>query len=182
MAGWLRPSLPTWAGAVGAGLDQQALVGNNGFFDTSSGPLTAPGDPGSATAYAGYASMLTDAIDGRYASTPAEVGMLIHPDTYGNGAALYRNNQAEENIMERIARVGRLRVSAAMPAAVSDVQNILMVRGSSPAAVQPLWDGLTIEDIYDRSAHGEIGFTVVALADFSVTQPSAYAWQKANLS
>ena len=58
----------------------------------------------------------------------------------------------------------------------------VMVRGSSPAAVQPMWDGLTIEDVYTRSAHGEIGFVIVAMADFSVTQPSAYVWQKANLS
>ena len=169
-------------GAVGAGLDQQALVGDEGFFDASSGPLSEPNAPGSATTYLEYANMLTGSIDGRYASTPAEVGMLVGQTTYVDGAALYRATASDENVMERIARIGRLRVSAAMPAAVSNVQGVLMVRGSTPAAVQPLWDGLTIEDIYDRSSHGEISFTVVALADFSVTQPSAYAWQKSNLS
>ena len=169
-------------GAVGAGLDQQALVGDDGFFDSSSGPLTEPTAPGSATTWAQYAAMLTGGLDGRYSSTPGEVGMLIGQTTYVDGAALYRTTSSDENVMAMIARVGRLSVSAAIPAAVSNIQNVLIVRGSSQAAVQPIWDGLTIEDIYDRSAHGEIGFTVVGLSDFSVTQPSAYAWQKSNLS
>ena len=33
------------AGAVGAGYDQQALVGDDGFFDGTSGPLTEPDRP-----------------------------------------------------------------------------------------------------------------------------------------
>ena len=170
------------AGAVAAGLDDQALVGDEGFFDASSGPLTDPTAPGSASTYANYADMLNGGIDGRYASAPAEVGVLVGQATYTDGAALYRTTNSEENIMERIARVGRLRVSAAVPAAASNIQSVLVVRGTAPAAVQPIWDGLTIEDIYSRSTHGEIGFTVVTLADFSVTQPSAYVWQKSNLS
>ena len=170
------------AGAVGAGLDQQALVGDEGFFDATRGPLTDPTAPGSATTYAQYGTMFTGSIDGRYASTPAEVGMLIGQATYADGAELYRSAESDEHFFERIARVGRLRISAAIPAAASNIQSILMVLGSAPAAVQPLWDGLTIEDIYQRSSHGEISFTVVALADVSITQPSAYVWQKANLS
>ena len=170
------------AGAVAAGFDQQALVGDEGFFDTSSGPLTAQTDPGSSSTWANYADMLGESVDGRFASTPAEIGLLMGQDTYADGSVLYRTNQSDENVMAMIARVGRLRVSAAMPAKSGNIQNILAVRGTVPAAVQPLWDGLTIEDVYSRSGHGEISFAVVGLADFSVTLPDAYRWLRSNLS
>ena len=126
--------------------------------------------------------MLTGAVDGRYAENEAAVGLLVHPDTFTDGAALYRTNNSERHVMADLAARGRLRVSAAMPAKSGNVQNILPVRGIGPAAVQPLWDGLTIEDVVSRSGHGEIAFTVVGLSDFSVTLPDAYRWLKANLS
>ena len=170
------------AGAGAAGFDDMALVGDDGFFDTSNGPLTAPNDSGNATTQAQYDAMLTGSVDGRYAESEAAVGLLVHPDTFTDGAAIYRSNQSERHVMADIAARGRLRVSAAMPAAVSNIQNILAVRGTQAAAVQPLWDGLTIEDVYQRSTHGEIAFTVVGLSDFSVTQPDAYRWLKSNLS
>ena len=170
------------AGAVAAGFDQQALLGDEGFFDTSSGPLTAQANPGSSSTWANYADMLGESVDGQYSTTPAEVGLLVAPDTYADGAVLYRTSQSDENVMAMIARVGHLRVSSAMPAKSGNHQNILAIRGTAPAAVQPLWDGLTIEDIYQRSGFGEIAFTVVGLADFSVTLPDAYRWLKSNLS
>ena len=57
------------AGAVAAGFDQQALLGDEGFFDTSSGPLTEPGAPGSATTQAQYDAMLTGSVARRYPNT-----------------------------------------------------------------------------------------------------------------
>lgn len=168
--------------AVAAGLDQQALLGDDGFFDASSGPLTEPNSPGSATTQAQYDAMLTGSVDGRYAENEAAVGLLIHPDTFTDGAALYLTTNSERHVMADLAARGRLRVSAAMPAAASNVQNILAVRGTTPAAVQPIWDDLRIEDVVTRSEYGEIGFTIIGIADFSVTMPDAYRWLKANLS
>ena len=160
-------------GAVALGLDQQALVGDDGFFDTS-GPLTAPSNPGAASTYANYSQMLSGSVDGRFASVEAEVGLLVGMETFVDGAAIYRSGQSDGHLMEDLARRGRLRVSAAIAVAASNRQNVLAVRGTTPAAVQPLWDDLRIEDVYSRSEFGEIGFTIVALADFSVTQPAAY--------
>ena len=169
-------------GAVALGLDQQALVGADGFFDTSSGPLTAPSNPGAASTYANYSQMLSSSVDGRMASVEAEVGLLIGMDTFVDGAAIYRSANSEGHLMEDLARRGRLRVSAAMAGKDgNNRQNVLAVRGSTPAAVQPLWDDLRIEDIYTRSEYGEIGFTIVALADFSVTQPAGYGWHIADV-
>ena len=169
-------------GAVALGLDQQAMVGADGFFDTSSGPLTAPSNPGAASTYANYSAMLSGSVDGRYAENEAAVGLLVGMDTFVDGAAIYRSANSEGHLMEDLARRGRLRVSAAMAAKDgNNRQNVLAVRGSSPASVQPLWDDLRIEDVYSRSEFGEISFTIVALADFSVTQPAAYGWHIADV-
>lgn len=169
------------AGAVAAGYDQQALLGDDGFFDGTSGPLTEPPAPGAASTYANYSAMISGSVDGRYAPSEAQVGLLVGMDTFNDGALLYRTTNSQGHLMEDLGRRGRLQVSAAIPAKSGNVQSVLVVRGTAPAAVQPLWDGLTIEDLVTRSEYGEITFTIVGLSDFSVTQPSAYAWAKADV-
>ena len=114
-------------------------------------------------------------------ATPAsQMGILMGADSYKAGGLLYRGNNSDESSVERIARIGRLMVSASVPDPASNSQPILVVRGSTPAAVQPTWPGLTIEDIYSDSGKGEIGFTAIALAAFSVMQPAAYEWYSAT--
>ena len=143
--------------------------------------MTAPSNPSAASTYANYSQMLSSSVDGAYASVEAEVGLLIGMETFVDGAAIYRSANSEGHLMEDLARRGRLRVSSAVAASANNRQNVLAVRGSSPAAVQPLWDDLRIEDVYSRSEFGEISFTIVALADFSVTQPAAYGWHIADV-
>ena len=168
--------------AVIAGLDAQALSDDDGFFDTSSGPLTAPGDPGSATTWAQYAAMLTGGIDGRHATGTGDVTIIVNADTHTDADALYRNNQTNESAAEVLARRGRLFTSASMPATASNVANILLARGRRPAAVQPVWANISVDDPYTDSKKGLIRFNIIALADFSVVHPDAYQWLKANTS
>ena len=90
-------------------------------------------------------------------------------DTFVDGAAIYRTNNSENHVM---ADLGPSRSPAGVcghPCGKSgNVQNVLAIRGTSwQAAVQPLWDGLTIEDLNTRSEYGEITFTIVGLSDFS---------------
>ena len=159
-------------GAVVKGLDAMALEDNNGFFDITAGPLTPQNDPGSATTIAQYLAMLSDGVDGRHARGPADVGLIVGKQTYTDGAALYRTNQAPDNIMDQIARTGRLMVSDSIPAAASNIQFILRVLGTRQSAVQPLWPGIDIEDIYSDSKKGVIAFTALLMAGFSVQDPS----------
>lgn len=166
------------AGAVAKGYDDQALAAF--FLDAN---LTEPVDPGAASTYANYASGLHAGVDGRYAASTAAVKMLIGEETYIDAAEIYRVAQSPESITDRIARIsGGLMVSASVPDAAANIQNALLIRGMGQMAVQPLWDGLTLEDMYTESEKGEIKFTVIGLAGFSIQQPSAYAWQKYNLS
>ena len=170
------------AGAVAAGLDQQALLGNNGFFDTSSGPLTEPTNPGSASGYTAWAAVLASVIDGRRSGTMAEGALLMHADGFASADTKFRITAAPESMAERLDRVTRLRVSAAMPAAASNVVSILSIRGRTPAAVQAIWPGISIEDIFSSSDNGQVKFSAVMLAAFSVQDTAAYTWQKVNVS
>ena len=168
--------------AVIAGLDAQALSDDDGFFDASSGPLTPQTDPGAATTWAEYSAMLTGGVDGRHAVSPADVTLLINSATFVDGDALFRGTNTNESAMERIGRLGRIVVSAAMPPVVSNVAGVLVVRGRLPAAVQPVWANIRIEDVAVDAKKGLINYTIVTLADFSVVHPSAYQWVKANVS
>ena len=170
------------AGLVAAGMDQQALLDDNGFFDTSNRPLTIPVDPGSATTYVQWAAILAQTVDGRRSSTPGEGGIIMHPDGFNDADVLYRNATAPESFAERLARVTRLSVNSSMPGATANVVTMLVVRGRTPAAVQAIWPGLRIEDIYTGSGTGLITFTAVAMAAFSVQDTGAYAAVKINNS
>ena len=170
------------AGLVAQGMDAQALHDDNGFFDSTNGPISIQSDPGAATTYAQWAEILAMTVDGRRSSTPAEGGILMHPDAYNDADVLYRLATSPESFAERLARVTRLRVNASMPAAVSNVVTMLIFRGRTPAAVQAVWPGLRIEDIYTGSGTGLITFTAVALAAFSVQDVNAYDAVKINNS
>ena len=172
------------AGAVAAGMDTQALSDVGGFFDeaAASRPLTPPSDPGSATTYAQWQAILAKVVDGRHAANLAGGGLLLHPDAFEDAEELYRGNNTSESFAERIARVSRMQVSAAMPATDANISNVLIVRGSSPAAVQPTWPGLSIEDIYSDKETGMISFSAYVMSAFSVTHPSAYEFEKINNS
>ena len=172
------------AGAIAAGLDTQALSDTSGFFDATvaTQPLTPASNPAAATTYEQWQAILAKVVDGRHAANLAGGGLLIHPDAFEDAEAIYRNANTSESFAERIARVSRMQVSAAMPATNGNVSNVLIVRGRTPAAVQPIWAGLTIQDIYTSSGTGEVSFTAVALAAFSVTDPSSYEWEKINNS
>ena len=99
--------------------------------------------------------------------TCPEGGLLIHPDAFTDAeSALPRQQHQRESFAERIARVTRLQVSAAMPATASNISHLLIVRGGRPGAVQAVWPGLSIEDIFTSSGSGEISFTAVALCAF----------------
>ena len=168
--------------AVVAGLDVMALSDDNGFFDTSSGPLTPETDPGSATTWAQAVKWLSDGVDGRWAASAADVTVIMNNTTYADIDALYRGTNTNESAAEVIERRGRLVVNANIPAVASNISQVLIARGRTQAAIQPIWANIGIEDIYTNSKSGQIAFTAVTLTDFSVQHPAAYAWVKNNNS
>ena len=148
------------AGAVAAGMDTQALSDDGGFFDTAAGtrPLTPPSNPGSATTYGQWQAILAKVVDGRHSANLAGGGLLLHPDAFEDAEELYRGNNSSESFAERIARVSRMQVSAAMPATASNISNVLIVRGTSPGAVQPTWPVHKAKPAEELFRHSQASF------------------------
>ena len=163
------------AGAVAAGLDQQALVGDEGFFDSSSGPLTMVAATATDT-FATATSKMYGSVDGQFSGAASEIALIIGSATYGHWAGLYRGANSDVNAARHMEAAGTLYVSSGMPAVGSNKQSILAVRGAAQGAVQPLWQGVSLEDPYSGSGNGEVKFTAIMLSDFSVQQQGAYRW------
>ena len=168
--------------AVVAGLDVMALSDDNGFFDATNGPLTPENDPASATTWTQAVKWLSDGVDGRWAASAADVTAIMNSTTYADIDALYRGTNTNESAAEVIERRGRLVVNANIPAVASNISQVLIARGRTQAAIQPIWANIGIEDIFTNSKSGQIAFTAVTLTDFSVQHPAAYAWVKNNSS
>ena len=168
--------------AIVAGLDVMALSDDNGFFDSTNGPLTPETNPASATTWAQATKWLSDGVDGRWAASAADVTVIMNGVTYADIDALYRGTNTNESAAEVIERRGRLVVNANIPAVASNISQVLIARGRTQAAIQPIWANIGIEDIFTNSKSGQIAFTAVTLTDFSVQHPAAYAWVKNNSS
>ena len=81
------------------------------------GGLTAPNDPSSVVDWPGYKGLLTNQVDGHYASMPDQVRMLIGSKTYTHMETLYRvlaaNGGVNESSYELLVRKsGGVRISS----------------------------------------------------------------------
>ena len=129
-----------------------------------------------------YASYLTDLcygrIDGRHATMPSELRVLLGTETMVHIASLYRStNGGDDNGLQKLASlVAGVRVSAHIPVAVSNKQDALVRIGSRMDAVAPMWEGVTIiNDEVTKAATGEIVITAVLMAAFNVHRVSGFA-------
>ena len=170
-------------GGLTEALDKQAISGTDGLLTGTNLPnanVTA------LTSWLQYLDrMLFGRVDGRYARSPADVRILVGSAVFSHLSTLYRANETDETGAERLAaRSGGLMVSAHTPALASKRQNVLMRLGSAPgAAVQPLWEGITIlSDPYSRSAQGEVVVTAVLLSNFQITRAAQWFKQQAQTS
>ncbi len=162
----LRESLSM---GISDGLDAQVIAGINGLLGTS-GLTLRTGDAGAEATFATYRGLLFDSetIDGRYASMPADIRMVMGPAAFNHAGGIYRTANSDISALENlISNSGGVRASAHVPAPSTNDQDVIVRKGMRRAMVAPLWMGLDI--IYDeltQAATGEIVLTAVAL--FSV--------------
>ena len=100
------------------GLDGEIINGTNGLLTGTNLPnnnVTAQSD------FAGYISdMGYDRVDGRYASTLADLRIIMGSDTFAHAGGRYRGNNSEETALDRLSRMtGGVKVSAHVPDADS---------------------------------------------------------------
>lgn len=151
-----------------------------GFLATLADP-----DPQPTTVF-GFADLLSahvSGVDGLYAGSLRDCRMLIGPDTYRVGAALFNPNGDIASTDYLLSRSGGLLSSKHVPApdATTKIQpGIVHGTGGGGRAFAPMWSGgpRLIRDPYSGAAEGEITITSVALFDFVIV--SAAPWRQVS--
>ena len=135
-------------------------------------------DASAADTFATYRSRFLYAqIDGRFASSEADIRMLVGSATLQDMAVLYRANSADDSVVDSIRRVsGGLRVSPHIAAASGNKQDVIVRRGLNDDVHVGLWPGVSvIDDQVTAASKGEINLTAVLLAAWKVTRASGFA-------
>ena len=178
-------------------LDDQAINGSGsapnltGIFQRLADPTAAPN---AVTDFDGFASAHAGGIDGLWAGTLKDVGIVCGPATMALAARTFQSATNYKGEMSAAAyatgQTGGFWTNKRMPDAatfmtVDDVQQAILYRsgrsmmggaGGMRTAVCPHWNEVSIDDIYSGSARGERSFTMhVLLGDVILVQPDAYA-------
>ena len=146
-------------------LDQVIIAGNpNGLLH---GTVLANHAASSQTTYANYrAQFAYGRVDGKFASTVADVRAVVGSDTYAHMAKQFRSDNAGDRaaIEDLMSVTSGLKVSAHVPAASSNKQNAVIRLGMRRDYVSPLWEGISlIDDQITKAANGQILVTAVLL-------------------
>ena len=169
-------------GGLEEALDEQAIKGTDGLLIGSN---LSNNNVSAVSTFALYLSgLLYGRVDGRYARTPGDVRILVGQTAFNHASGIYKSSESDETASERLsARSGGMMVSAHVPAVASKKQNTLIRLGMARgAAVQPLWQGITIlADAYSRSAQGEVVLTAVLLANFAITRAAQFHKQQIQI-
>ena len=147
--------------------------------------LTDPTNPSDVANFDAFVAEFAGGIDGLWASTVKDVGIVCGPTTYQLSAKTFRdvgtNNGHRGDVAfsdYAMARYGGFWTNKRMPAAASNIQQGVLYRMGRPGvrtAVCPHWGEISIDDIYSSSGKGERYFTMhVLLGDVILVQPDAY--------
>ena len=167
-------------------LDKQAITGD-GTAPNLAGilkGLTDPTDPGSVVDFDDFVAAFANGVDGLWALTTKDIGIVCGPATYQLSAKTFRdvgtNNGHRGSISfadYAMAHGGGWWTNKRIPAAASNIQQAILYRKgrSIRTAVCPHWGQVSIDDPYTDSAMGTRHFTAhVLLGDVILTQPDAY--------
>ena len=151
--------------------DKQFVSGNgtapnlNGILQQ----LTDPSTPAAgAETFARYQTALSSHIDGLWATTPADIRMLVGPDTIRHMLQTYRANEDATTAYQlAMALYGGVRATRRIVDPASNIQQAI-VRRMNPAgdrvAVAPVWMGMeVIRDIYTKAREGQVQITGTVL-------------------
>ena len=176
-------------------LDEQ-LINGSGSAPNLSGlfvELDNPAAPGATVAdFDDFIDAFAAAVEGLWANTAAEVGIVVNPETYRLSLKTFRDgsggnaNRGEISFADYAMKMfGGWWTNKRMPDKAAHIAQAILYRGGRSAmgasagmrtAVCPHWGEITIDDIYSGAASGVRSFTMhVMLGDVLLVQPDAYA-------
>ena len=178
--------------ALADALDDQAINGD-GVAPNLAGMLqglTDPDDPTAVASFDAFAAAHAAGIDGLWAATLKDVGIVVGPATMALSARTFQTATNYKGEVSAAAyameNTGGWWTNKRMPSADnSNFQQAILYRKGRSAmgasagmrtAVCPHWGEVSIDDIYSGSAKAQRYFTMhVLLGDVILVQPDAYA-------
>ena len=149
--------------ALSDGLDKEIIQGDNGLLTATNLPNN---NVSAVTTYALYREQFAfGRVDGKYASTTADLRVVVGSGTYAHMAAQYRGNADNTDALMALSEAtSGVRVSAHVPAVSGTKQNAIVRLGMRRDAVAPIWEGVSlIPDEITKAAEGQIRITGVML-------------------
>ena len=168
-------------------LDKQAINGDGNAPNLSGilTRLTDPTAPGTGVAtFDNFVGAFANGIDGLWALTLMNVGIVAGVDTYRLSAQTFRDAAGQDLgdlsfASYAMDKTGGWWTNKRMPATAANIQQGILYRKGRTGirtAVLPHWGEISIDDVYSGSGKGERYFTVhVLLGDVILVQPDAYA-------
>ena len=155
--------------------------------------LTNPTDPTVDVTWPLFVAAMAGGIDGGpWAETLQEVMMLVNPETMRLAESTFQSGTGNQATPGDISAAAYLRANTAgffssrrMPDTVSDIAGCIIYRAGTMGldgvnavrtAVCPMWNEITIDDIYSDSASGIHHYTLHhMIGDVLIEQPNAYS-------
>ena len=132
-----------------------------------------------AATFATYRSSLVyDQLDGRFASTEADIRLLVGSATAASMASHYRTaTGGDASALDSLRQVtSGVRISAHIAAVAAKKQDVIVRRGSRDDAAVAIWDSVAlIPDEITKAGTGEIVLTAVMLAAFKITRTNGFS-------
>ena len=178
---------------VSDALDTQVISGNGTApnLDGLINQLTDPTNPGTTANFDAFVAAFADAIDGLWAPTMMDLGMVVNVDAYKLAAKSYRDrvidsgNRGGVSLGDKTAAdylrayTGGFWTNKRMPATASTIARGIVHRKGRMGlrtACLPTWGSIAVDDIYSDAQSGQRHFTLNILVGSKVllVQPDAY--------
>ena len=178
---------------VSDALDSQIITGNGTApnLDGLINQLTDPTNPTVIATFDAFVASFADSIDGLWAPTMMDLGMVVNVDAYKLAAKSYRDrvidtgNRGGVSLGDKTAAdylrayTGGFWTNKRMPATASNLARGIVHRKGRMGlrtACLPTWGSIAVDDIYSDAQSGQRHFTLNILVGSKVllVQPDAY--------
>ena len=161
-------------------LDQQILNGDEGLLN---GTNLANHNVSTETTYALYREQFAyGRVDGKYASSPEDLKVVMGAATFAHAASEYRGNNDNTDALYAMKAAGvAVKVSAHVPAVASNKQNAVVRLGMRKDMISPIWEGITlIPDEITKAANGQIVVTAIMLHAIKILRAGGFYKQQSQ--
>lgn len=170
--------------ALSDAMDDQILTGNGTSPNVTGimSELTAPSDPGSVDTATTFREKFTSNVDGIYSYGLSDLRCVLGTHAYQFADKVYRTTNVADSAYWGIQReVAEIFVSSRMPAATSNISQILIHKTAYPGltGVAPMWNSIElIVDPYTLATKGERRITAIMLWNFKLVREAAFEIEK----